>query len=895
MKNRVVSIILLFFTLTIENVVVAYEVDTHARVAQSAVDRSDLGKNTDLLKRLGLHFGMDLGDIYFDYKRDTIQDTIYERKKSKNYINKIFPKSKGDADDDINFKNPRAWIMRGAVREDDLPKLFVPFPSFAIPFFVLQPTPVDDPFGSFIRVRNHFYDPFFKRALNIADQPPLGETERAVDWATGYFDSFGWSGSPLPSSITRNHFNVRTARESFYRAFTGLTNEGTPIGPATDGEKTLTELSQLRRAYLASAFRSLGNVIHLVQDMGQPQHTRNDFHTPLHSKSRKMYETYINDRAKLTINFSGSTEEVEKLTPLVYSGYSVVPSFARYTDFFSTSRTATSENLNELKEGKGLADFSNREFFSEGTNLGSNDYKSPPNDVSVYKPEKTTIETKLGIKDHFLLKRDVKDNVGLPQPLVALTTVSAWSDALTELSFDPEYSLTKNNYDAQANILVPASVAYSAGLLNYFFRGRLQLRGPDEHIFSIIDHATRHTAGFGPDRKPINSETGEVFGFSKFKIKVRNATPSIVPPGSTAAAAVAQNMTDGFLQAVVKYNVNFCYKPDLTGQFPPEAFPDDGSTVQIDPLKTWSNCSMTKYLTGEEGIPSNIKLDDWTDQHELVSVSKRIPVGAGGEVNEVPKDDFHLFTFDFKDDPIPINARNVQLQIIYRGKLGSGDTVEEDAIAVRTAQIPEPTFLTITNNLDYVKFNGTFMTPEAVLEKLSTITDDVTGEVLNIKIPVRPAQPIRNYKCKDGNDIPDLIKVDAIPVKSYIRVAVLPALQENTPLGPCSYNVVNQKGEVETIPFVTWADNNLDFLDRDNDTFFFSTYTKFRGIVQKQGRKSFYEKSPGRWGALFQSLGTHLLPTASPEEDVDLISDELNPRPVPVIIRCEYTAEGCSG
>ncbi len=33
-----------------------------------------------------------------------------------------------------------------------------------------------------------------------------------------------------------------------------------------------------RHAYRATTFRALGDVLHLVQDMGQPQHTRNAAH-----------------------------------------------------------------------------------------------------------------------------------------------------------------------------------------------------------------------------------------------------------------------------------------------------------------------------------------------------------------------------------------------------------------------------------------------------------------------------------------------------------------------------------------------------------------------------------------------------------------------------------------
>ena len=63
---------------------------------------------------------------------------------------------------------------------------------------------------------------------------------------------------------------------------------GTSVAePGVPGEDT-------RKAYWATTFRALGDVIHLVQDMAQPQHTRSEIH-PL--GMRKEFENYIEARA----------------------------------------------------------------------------------------------------------------------------------------------------------------------------------------------------------------------------------------------------------------------------------------------------------------------------------------------------------------------------------------------------------------------------------------------------------------------------------------------------------------------------------------------------------------------------------------------------------------------
>lgn len=37
--------------------------------------------------------------------------------------------------------------------------------------------------------------------------------------------------------------------------------------------------------------------------------------------------------------------------------------------------------------------------------------------------------------------------------------------------------------------LAPRAVAYSAGLIDYFFRGRMEIAPPDDDVYAILDHA----------------------------------------------------------------------------------------------------------------------------------------------------------------------------------------------------------------------------------------------------------------------------------------------------------------------------------------------------------------------------------------------------------------------
>ena len=152
--------------------------------------------------------------------------------------------------------------MRGAIREDDYTATGAPNPRDDDPYNVnipppLPPNPADQ------RPLNHFYDPVRHRPLTVV--APLGD--RAPDWSLGVFDAVQAPDAPNPTR--RNHFTLLDAREALYRALTG---RGRVLGAEGDG---VAPSDSERKKYWATTFRALGDVVHLVEDMAQPPHTRN--------------------------------------------------------------------------------------------------------------------------------------------------------------------------------------------------------------------------------------------------------------------------------------------------------------------------------------------------------------------------------------------------------------------------------------------------------------------------------------------------------------------------------------------------------------------------------------------------------------------------------------------
>jgi hypothetical protein len=118
----------------------------------------------------------------------------------------------------------------------------------------------------------------------------------------------------------RNQFSFADAREAMYAALTlrrtGLSGVRADIFP--NGSGTYSERASTQRAYWATTFRALGDVLHVVQDNAQPQHTRSDQHVGLKIDVLKIcgeesfYENYIEARVKGDKGFSfGPLEQVE--------------------------------------------------------------------------------------------------------------------------------------------------------------------------------------------------------------------------------------------------------------------------------------------------------------------------------------------------------------------------------------------------------------------------------------------------------------------------------------------------------------------------------------------------------------------------------------------------------
>jgi hypothetical protein len=301
------------------------------------------------------------------------------------------------------------------------------------------------------RPRNHFYDPLSGRGLHRS----LFAGEPSPDWALEDATDF-----------SAQEFSYRHANDYLYKALTLPTRNE-------------------REKYFGKTFQTLGQVIHHLQDMAQPQHVRNDIHINFGEcwlkrifgvlENPSLYEQYTKTR--------GSD------LPLADDNYNPNKPIVFNTAVTSTSRrTFWTDGING--DGRGIADFTNRNFVSAGTNFTGTatnispnvNYPSPSGISAVVSSRQITDADLLGPNQP--LSGEI-DFIGTPVTDTYRPAASGFNDRTSSYSlFDADltaigskktFTLNRFNFEAAYPFLMPKAVGYSAGLIDYFFRGKIDI------------------------------------------------------------------------------------------------------------------------------------------------------------------------------------------------------------------------------------------------------------------------------------------------------------------------------------------------------------------------------------------------------------------------------------
>ncbi len=304
-----------------------------------------------------------------------------------------------------------------------------------------------------------------------------------------------------------------------------------------------------------------------------------------------------------------------------------------------------------LQSNIGLSEYTNANFLSPDTMFTANFPYPDWNSIVEYDE---VIDVNTGKTRTYLKKLGFAEG-GYGESINHLAAGRWFYQYLPSSLKNKGLKLDKRVYSDYAQKLIPRAVGYSAGLLDYFFRGTLEITPPDQVAYSVTDGS----------QTPYNDNGNLHQQFTHIKAKVRNSTPDTIPGEEVQGCDQLQQ--NCILQAIARYKIIPDYMDDLSN------YPPDGTTMQ--------NIEFSYSVSGARYIDN------------LSSVT--------------PQE----YTFDFSANPIPAGITDLYLNIIFKGTLGNETDI---AIAVGKKDLMEPTHQVFWNATDMFKLDGNLYTSDEI-------------------------------------------------------------------------------------------------------------------------------------------------------------------------------------
>lgn len=344
-----------------------------------------------------------------------------------------------------------------------------------------------------VRALAHFFDPQYN---NFQGAPLLiGEETFGAPSLIGQNTSPDWAIEDNGErTVSYSGVGSDTQEYSYYEAKRYFRSAMTATSPAT------------RLSNAGLMFESLGHIIHHVQDMAQPQHTRNDPHLPfgvllgIQPYDAARYEKFTLSEYPLELDVKNL------LSGAATAPYQVsAPAFPTIRHYWSTPGTTTDTRV-------GMAEFSSQNFVSEGSLVRAGSWPasignfSSPSQLYVPYPDGSTMSiatrpVNVKYKDNSsivgnvdFVVGDVRDDyVSRNYDNIELAATSLLTRHVSGLPYRV-VSINRENFKAMQSVLLPRATAFSTGVINHFFRGRLGLRRtPDERNLWEISNNTSET------------------------------------------------------------------------------------------------------------------------------------------------------------------------------------------------------------------------------------------------------------------------------------------------------------------------------------------------------------------------------------------------------------------
>jgi hypothetical protein len=423
----------IIITLILISSLFSWEINTHRAIEKTAIEKSN--NFTTFVKNSGI-------------KNKTYSNERFEGYGSnmtyKNYL--INGEENGISDNKWKQEFPRNMyakelIEAGSILEDAQWKHFLDGGQYNY---------WDKAHGRFV---NHFYD-----AQNGGHALTYGAFLRtdALHWGLGskiYAGTFGGHATYVNSP---NNYNYNDVLNYFLKGFT----ESSPTN---------------RKKYQAKMLVGVGHLLHLMNDMTSPAHTRDDSH-PLgdamevcgrggesgaeHRGFRIEGNALRDYLGLIKQNYLGLTQQ---------SGSITLPNIPKYSKF---------------------SDFISKESYWVSTHFFSNDTIFTKPRPSVSDTYESFVSTTGGI-DKYYIKSYSRDGISTGTPLAIKIksyitrglkryyTGSSEHLVLDKTStFRGDYSVLKEN----AKILIPRAIANARNFLDYFFRGQIEAKIDGDNI-----------------------------------------------------------------------------------------------------------------------------------------------------------------------------------------------------------------------------------------------------------------------------------------------------------------------------------------------------------------------------------------------------------------------------
>jgi hypothetical protein len=296
-----------------------------------------------------------------------------------------------------------------------------------------------------------------------------------------------------------NHFHNPLTNAGLSTNYSALTWATMPVGTQNFAPisswydvrnyyfKALTSADKTTRDdYFAQTFQGVGQVMHLVQDMSVPAHTRGDKHPSLFGIGGDPYEKWF---LKSTAPVISSYSSYNNYTP--YTSSFIIPQLFDSDQYGNNPSITTSANI-------GLSEYTNANFLSQGTIFTTN-FSYP-----AYADMSPKVETNPTTKKQilYLSKKGHGESVDYFARALSLHNYLPADYKKLALTLDDEK--VHANY---AHFLIPRAIGYSAQVLSYFFRGKLDVEMSNGSL--KIRNASQETMTGGKFDLYYDKATGE--------------------------------------------------------------------------------------------------------------------------------------------------------------------------------------------------------------------------------------------------------------------------------------------------------------------------------------------------------------------------------------------------